>query len=100
MTPKKRTAMGRFAHEGAWLGPVVAGKPLVFYMGCDSRNEYIYKYVTTANWDPADATRGLVAGDKYLNDGRLYVAKFASDGAGSWIELRFGINTSVWSVKA
>ena len=54
-TPKKRTALGRFAHEGAWPGPVVAGKPLVWYMGDDSRNEYIYKFVSTANWDPADA---------------------------------------------
>jgi uncharacterized protein len=89
-TPKKRTAMGRFAHEGAWPGRVVAGKPLVWYMGCDSRNEYIYKYVSTANWDPADATRGLAAGDKYLDDGKLYVAKFNADGSGQWLELRFG----------
>ena len=91
-TPKKRTALGRFAHEGAWLGPVAAGKPLVWYMGCDSRGEYIYKYVSAANWDPADATRGLAAGDKYLNDGRLYVARFAGDGTGQWIELKFGSN--------
>jgi len=91
-TPRKRTAMGRFGHEGAWPGPVSSGKPLVFYMGDDSRNEYIYKYVSTANWDPADATRGMVAGDKYLNDGKLYVAKFNADGTGTWVELRFGAN--------
>ena len=48
-TPKKRTAMGRFAHEGAWIAKVEAGKPLVWYMGCDSRNEYIYKYVSNAS---------------------------------------------------
>lgn len=89
-TPKKRTAMGRFAHEGAWLGPVRSGQPLVFYMGDDSRGEYVYKYVSNANWDPADATRGLAAGDKYLDDGKLYVAKFNADGAGQWVELRFG----------
>ena len=91
-TPKKRTAMGRFAHEGAWLGPVVAGKPLVWYQGDDSRNEYIYKYVSNANWDAADATRGLAAGDKYLDDGKLYVAKFAADGTGTWLLLAFGSN--------
>ena len=91
-TPKKRTAMGRFAHEGAWPGPVVSGRPVVFYMGDDSRNEYIYKYVSTALWDPADATRGLAAGDKYLDDGKLYVAKFNADGTGTWLELRLGIN--------
>lgn len=91
-TPKKRTAMGRIAHEGAWPGLVVTGKPLVWYMGCDSRNEYIYKYVSNAVWDPADASKGLAAGDKYLDDGKLYVAKFNADGTGTWIELKFGSN--------
>jgi hypothetical protein len=91
-TPKKRTAMGRFAHEGAWLAKVESGKPLVFYMGCDSRNEYIYKYVSSANWDPADAAGGLAAGDKYLDSGKLYVAKFNADGTGNWVELSFGAN--------
>ena len=91
-TPKKRTAMGRFAHEGAWIARVEAGKPLVWYMGCDSRNEYIYKYVSNAAWDPVDASRGLAAGDKYLDDGKLYVAKFNADGTGTWVELAFGAN--------
>ncbi|WP_194722535.1 PhoX family protein [Noviherbaspirillum malthae] len=91
-TPKKRTAMGRFAHENAAFLPPVAGQPLVYYMGDDSRGEYLYKYVSTAAWDPADATRGLAAGDKYLDDGKLYVAKFNADGTGSWVELKFGSN--------
>jgi len=26
---KKRTALGRMAHEGAWFAPAVAGEPLV-----------------------------------------------------------------------
>ena len=91
-TPKKRTALGRFAHEGAWLGPVKAGEPLVWYMGDDSRNEYIYKYVSNKAWNPRDAQGGLAAGDKYLDDGRLYVAQFLPDGSGQWVELKFGIN--------
>ena len=91
-TPKKRTALGRFAHEGAWPGPVVAGQPLVWYMGCDSRHEYIYKFVSTASWDPQDASRGMAAGDKYLNDGKLYVARFNADGSGDWLELSLGKN--------
>ncbi|HEY1057261.1 MAG TPA: PhoX family phosphatase [Limnobacter sp.] len=86
-TPKKRTAMGRFAHEGAWVGPVEAGKPIVFYMGCDSRFEYIYKFVSAANWDPADVNGGLAVGDKYLDNGKLYVAKFNDDFSGQWLEL-------------
>ena len=86
-TPKKRTAMGRMAHEGAWPAKAVAGRPLVFYMGCDSRNEYIYKYVSAANWDPADASKGMSAGDKYLDNGKLYAARFNDDGTGRWLEL-------------
>lgn len=85
--PVKRIAMGRFAHEAAVYGKLVAGQPVVFYMGCDSRNEYIYKFVSAQPWNPADATGGLAAGDKYLNEGRLYAAKFNNDGTGSWIEL-------------
>ena len=88
--PRKRTALGRFAHEGAWLGPVRPGRPLVWYSGDDSRGEYIYKYISTAMWDPADASRGIAAGDKYLDAGKLYAAKFNADGSGEWLELSFG----------
>ncbi len=86
-TPAKRTAMGRIAHEAAVCGLPAAGEPLAFYMGCDSRNEYIYKFVSTALWDPKDVGAGLVAGDKYLSEGRLYAAKFNADGTGEWLEL-------------
>jgi secreted PhoX family phosphatase len=71
---------------------VKAGEPLVWYMGDDSRNEYFYKYVSNEAWHPHDANGGLAAGDKYLDDGRLYVAEFLPDGSGQWLELRFGIN--------
>lgn len=91
-TPIKRTALGRFAHEGAWPGPVIPGQPLVWYMGCDSRHEYIYKYVSNAVWDAADARRGTTAGDNYLNDGTLYAARFNADGSGDWLKLQFGEN--------
>ena len=64
-----------------------AGQPLAFYMGCDSMNEYIYKFVSDARWDPKDITGGISAGDKYLNEGKLYVAQFNDDGQGVWIEL-------------
>ncbi len=90
--PRKRTALGRFAHEGAWPGLVIPGQPLVWYMGCDSRHEYIYKYVSNTVWDPRDIGRGFVAGDKYLNDGKLYVARFNADGSGDWLELKHGQN--------
>ncbi|MEJ7686299.1 MAG: PhoX family phosphatase [Variovorax sp.] len=91
-TPKKRTALGRFGHEGACLGPVVVGKPLVWYMGDDSQNEYLYKYVSNKAWDAADIGGGIAAGDKYMDDGKLYVARFNADGTGNWLELKLGVN--------
>ncbi len=86
---KKRTGLGRFAHESAAFGKVVPGQPLAIYQGDDSRNEYIYKWVSAASWDAADANPAdrLAAGDKYLDNGKLYVARFNADGSGQWLEL-------------
>ena len=86
---KKRTGLGRFAHESAAFGKVEAGKPLSVYMGDDARGEYIYKFVSTATWNPADANANdrMAIGDKYLDSGKLYVAKFNADGTGQWVEL-------------
>jgi secreted PhoX family phosphatase len=87
--PKKRTALGRYAHESAAFSVPAAGQPLAVYMGDDSRNEYIYKFVSTALWSAADATPAdrIATGDKYLDAGKLYVAKLNADGSGQWIEL-------------
>ncbi|MCE2878391.1 MAG: DUF839 domain-containing protein, partial [Comamonadaceae bacterium] len=84
-TPVKRVSMGRMAHEGAVCSLPKAGQPLAFYMGCDARNEYIYKFVSAAVWDPKDIGGGVVVGDKYLNEGKLYAARFDADGRGQWI---------------
>ncbi|WP_110959637.1 PhoX family phosphatase [Acidovorax sp. ST3] len=86
---KKRTGLGRFAHESAAFGIPVVGQPLVVYMGDDARNEYMYKYVSTALWSAADANPAdrMATGDKYLDNGKLYVAKYNADGSGQWIEL-------------
>jgi secreted PhoX family phosphatase len=53
------------------------------------RNEYIYKWVSAAAWSAADATAAdaLAVGDKYLDSGKLYVARFKADGTGEWVEL-------------
>ncbi|ENK6377586.1 PhoX family phosphatase [Acinetobacter baumannii] len=89
--PVKRTSLGRFAHEDSACRAVV-GQPLAFYMGDDSRGEYIYKFVSTAVWDTKDINGGYTAGDKYMNADKLYVAKFNNDGSGQWIELAYGKN--------
>lgn len=85
---KKRTALGRMAHESAAVRAEV-GKKVAVYMGDDARNEYIYKFVSTQTWDPADANRTdrIAVGDKYLDAGKLYAAKFNEDGTGTWVEL-------------
>ncbi|WP_151739361.1 PhoX family protein [Acinetobacter nosocomialis] len=89
--PVKRTSLGRFAHEDSACR-ALAGQPIAFYMGDDSRGEYIYKFVSTAVWDTKDINGGYAAGDKYMNSGKLYVAKFNNDGSGQWIELAYGKN--------
>ena len=96
----KRTYLGRFRHEGAWPGKLVEGQPVVFYSGHDARNEYIYKFVSAANWDPADANRPgeeydrLAIGSKYMDEGTLYVARFDADGSGEWLPLTPTATTS------
>ncbi|MDC7684619.1 DUF839 domain-containing protein [Asticcacaulis sp. BYS171W] len=91
-TPRKRTALGRMGHEGAWPAAFVAGRKPVFYMGDDSRGEYFYKFVSATAWDVADATATdrLAVGDKYLDAGTLYVARFDATGNGVWLPLVFG----------
>jgi secreted PhoX family phosphatase len=85
----KRTALGRFAHEGSAFSNPVAGKPLAFYSGDDSRFEYVYRFVSEAVWDPKDAERSdrLAVGAKYMDKGTLYVARFDAEGQGEWLAL-------------
>jgi uncharacterized protein len=92
--PRKRTALGRMGHEGCWPGNFVAGRKPAWYMGDDSRREYLYKFVSATAWVAADAnaTDRLAIGDKYLDSGTLYVAKFNADGSGTWLPLVFGQN--------
>ncbi|WP_018233738.1 PhoX family protein [Thioalkalivibrio thiocyanodenitrificans] len=77
-TPVKRTALGRFAHEGVVFAPAQNGQPLTFYSGDDARNEYIYKFVTEGRYQPS-RTRGDI-----LDRGTLFVAVFHDDGTGEW----------------
>ncbi len=85
-TPVKRTALGRFAHEGVVFQTPVEGQPIVCYSGDDARFEYIYKYVSNQPYRRATANGSL------LDDGILYVAKFNDDGSGEWIALNHGQN--------
>lgn len=85
----KRTALGRFRHEGCVCGKLTEGLPVVFYSGHDSRFEYIYKFVSDALWNIADADSydRLAVGAKYMDYGTLYVARFDDSGSGAWLPL-------------
>ena len=93
---KKRSALGCFRHEGCTFGKLTEGEPIVFYSGHDSRFEYLYKFVSEEKWDPRDAepSNRLSAGDKYMDKGTLYVAKFNDDGSGTWLPLTLGSKTT------
>ena len=86
---RKRTALGRMGHENVTFAKAIPGQAIVGYMGDDARGEYIYKFVSSALWVASDAHAEdkLAVGDKYLDKGTLYVAKFKDDGSGEWIEL-------------
>jgi secreted PhoX family phosphatase len=79
--PVKRSALGRFKHEGA---EVVVGKGgrVVVYMGDDQRFDYIYKFVSDDNWKSM-----MARGKSPLDEGTLYVARFNDDYSGDWLEL-------------
>ncbi|HTN30448.1 MAG TPA: PhoX family phosphatase [Pseudomonas sp.] len=85
----KRTALGRFRHEGCWPAKAEAGQPVVFYSGDDAQHEYLYKFVSAALWDPADENPldRLATGAKYMDRGTLFVARFNDDGSGAWLPL-------------
>ncbi len=80
--PKKRTALGRFKHEGSESVLAPDGR-VVIYMGDDQRGDYLYKFVSQDAYNPKAPDFDL------LDHGTLYVARFDSKGI-DWLPLTFG----------
>ncbi|MBW8319654.1 MAG: PhoX family phosphatase [Rhizobium sp.] len=78
--PVKRSALGRIKHENAAVVIARDGR-VVVYMGDDERGEFLYKFVSAGIYVPGGDT------SKLLDEGTLFVAKFAEDGTGEWVAL-------------
>jgi secreted PhoX family phosphatase len=81
-TPRKRTALGRFKHEGA-SAVLARDHRAVVYSGDDARFEYIYKFISEGTYNG----RNREANFDLLDTGTLYVARFNDDGTGEWVAL-------------
>ncbi|MEK7484378.1 MAG: PhoX family phosphatase [Planctomycetota bacterium] len=83
--PQKRTALGRFRHEGAgiWIN---SDNHVVVYMGDDQKFEYIYRFVSQDKYQTQDREQNK----NLLSEGTLSVAEFTAENQLIWHPLVYG----------
>ena len=81
----KRTALGRFTHEGAQVGVAPDGR-VVVYMGDDDDFEYLYRFVTAQAVEPGRPRRQQGPARRRHAVGR----RFDADGTLTWLPLVAG----------
>ncbi|MFD9327258.1 PhoX family protein [Streptomyces sp. NPDC060065] len=84
-TPRKRTALGRFKHEGATIRLTDDGYP-VAYTGDDERFDYLYKFVGSKKMKKGSSRAAREHNLTLLDEGTLYVAKFTGDSPAAEID--------------
>lgn len=85
---RKHSSLGRFSHENAAIR-VGNGGHVVVYMGDDSRDQFVYKFVSR---EPLRRTESREKQSALLSDGILYAADFAK---GRWLPLDLKLNPSL-----
>jgi secreted PhoX family phosphatase len=80
LPPRKHSALGRFSHENAALRLGPTGR-LVIYMGDDDNDQFLYKFVSAAPYNPRTPRADQY---KLLTEGTLYAADFEK---GRWLPL-------------
>ncbi|MCZ8499911.1 DUF839 domain-containing protein [Vibrio lentus] len=85
---KKRTALGRFRHEGCTFGKLEEGQPVV---SSTQATTLVLSTCTNSNRlslgiSRCNPSNRLATGDKYMDEGTLYVARF-NEASGTWLPL-------------
>jgi secreted PhoX family phosphatase len=93
LPPRKHSALGRFKHENAAIRLGPSGR-LIVYMGQDEEDQYLYKFVSAAAYNPRTPRAEQY---KLFTEGTLYAADFQ---AGRWLPLDYRRNKDLFEKEA